>query len=333
MSKKENQSGRQTVVNYGLYGESYEPRLPGFVHSELHETRCQQHGWVIRPHMHTNLFQIVLIDSGSAEFTHHTETAQLTEPCLITVPADVLHGYLFSQDVKGLIISLSDEYVGKLFPESPGVLLELSRMHLIRQSTDPAAFRQLSELAWQIHTELYADRPERGLALQSYIGLLLIAVYRLGEQRLQDELAVDNRNVRYFRQFQQLLKENRTADVPINPLSISAYARRLGITSVHLNRVCRSVAGLSTLQLIQDELLLEAKRYLHHSSYSIAEIAYLLQFEDASYFSRLFRKKTGLSPKQFREQQRTTSPAGIDGESDKTNIDKSSITELARLES
>jgi AraC family transcriptional activator of pobA len=76
----------------------------------------------------------------------------------------------------------------------------------------------------------------------------------------------------------------------------------MGITAVHLNRVCRAIVGKSTLQTIQEAILLEAQRYLHHSSYSISEISYLLNFDDISYFSRLFKKQLGLSPRQFREQ-------------------------------
>ena len=285
------------VANYGLYGEKYEPRLPGFVHSELHETRCKQYGWVISPHVHTNLFQIVLIESGEAEFSSGAQTVLLKEPCLITMPVDVLHGYVFSPDVKGVVISLADSYPEDLFSTSPSVLLELGRMQLIRASLDPDAFDKIAALAWQVHNELYTNLPERPAALQACLRLLLIHVYRLAHSQRADALAVDNRSLHYFRQFQQLLKENL-----LNRLPITEYARRLGITPVHLNRVCRSVAGKSTLQTIQDTMLLEAQRYLHHSSYSISEIAYLLNFDDISYFSRLFKKRLGLSPRQFREQ-------------------------------
>ncbi len=286
-----------TLATYGLYGEKYEPRLPDFVHSELHETRCKQYGWVISPHRHTNLFQIVLIESGAAEFTAGSQTISLKEPCLITMPVDVLHGYVFSPDVTGVVISLADSYPESLFRNSPSVLLELGRMQLIRAGQDQETFRQLAALAWQVHRELYANLPERMVSLQACLSLLLVNVYRLVHRQAADAMAVDNRSLQYFRQFQQLVKENL-----LHRLTITDYARMVGITAVHLNRVCRSIVGKSTLQTIQEAILLEAQRYLHHSSYSISEISYLLNFDDISYFSRLFKKQVGVSPRQFREQ-------------------------------
>ena len=294
-----------TLAAYGLYGEKYEPRLPDFVHSELHETRCKQYGWVISPHIHTNLVQIVLIEAGEAAFTAGSQTITLKEPCLITMPVDVLHGYVFSPDVKGVVISLADSYPEALFRNSPAVLLELGRMQLIRASQDSDTFRQLAALAWQVHTELYANLPERMVSLQACLSLLLVNVYRVVHRQAADALAVDNRSLQYFRQFQQLLKENGR-----HRLTITDYARLMGITAVHLNRVCRSVVGKSTLQTIQEAILLEAQRYLHHSSYSISEISYLLNFDDISYFSRLFKKQLGVSPRQFREQATRLSVMG-----------------------
>lgn len=286
-----------TLATYGLYGEKYEPRLPDFVHSELHETRCKQYGWVISPHIHTNLVQIVLIESGETTFTAGSQTISLTEPCLITMPVDVLHGYVFSPDVKGVVISLADSYTEDLFRNSPSVLLELGRMQVIRSSHDPETFGQIAALAWQVHRELYANLPERMVSLQACLSLLLVNVYRLVHRQAADAMAVDNRSLQYFRQFQHLLKENL-----LHRLTITDYARMVGITPVHLNRVCRSIVGKSTLQTVQEAILLEAQRYLHHSSYSISEISYLLNFDDVSYFSRLFKKQLGISPRHFRKQ-------------------------------
>lgn len=294
-----------TLAAYGLYGEKYEPRLPDFVHSELHETRCKQYGWVISPHIHTNLVQIVLIESGEAAFTAGSQTISLKEPCLITMPVDVLHGYVFSSDVKGVVISLADTYPEELFRNSPSVRLALGRMQLVRAGQDPEMFWRIAALAWQVHRELYANLPERMVSIQACLSLLLVNVYRLVHRQAADAMAVDNRNLQYFRQFQQLLKENG-----LNRLTITDYARMMGITAVHLNRICRTIVGKSTLQTIQEAIILEAQRYLHHSSYSISEIAYLLNFEDVSYFSRLFKKQLGLSPRQFREQAARAIVAG-----------------------
>lgn len=126
-----------TLASYGFYGEKHKSHLPYFVPSERHETRFKQYGWVIRPHIHTNLVQIVLIESGEAAFTAGLQTVSLKEPCLITLPVDALHGYMFSLDMEEIIISLADSYPQVLFRNYPSVLLELGRLQLIGASQDP----------------------------------------------------------------------------------------------------------------------------------------------------------------------------------------------------
>ncbi|MFX5756507.1 helix-turn-helix domain-containing protein, partial [Acinetobacter baumannii] len=71
----------------------------------------------------------------------------------------------------------------------------------------------------------------------------------------------------------------------------------------HLNRICNEVRGKSALSIIQEHLIEQAKTYLLHTSYSVSEIAYLLNFEYPNYFARLFKKLNGVSPREFRNKQ------------------------------
>ena len=63
---------------------------------------------------------------------------------------------------------------------------------------------------------------------------------------------------------------------------------------------CRRVAGLSALALAHERMLQDARRQLAHSNLAVAEIADLLGFEDAAYFSRFFARRCGLSPSAYR---------------------------------
>ncbi len=57
-------------------------------------------------------------------------------------------------------------------------------------------------------------------------------------------------------------------------------------------------------EIIIDRLILEAKRLLIYSDLNNKEVAYELNYEDPSYFARIFRRKTGLTPSAFRKQTR-----------------------------
>jgi AraC family transcriptional activator of pobA len=81
---------------------------------------------------------------------------------------------------------------------------------------------------------------------------------------------------------------------------VSQYAEALRVTPVRLNRLCLRLSGKSAFDTTQDRLMLEACRKLTYVPASIASIAYELGFQDPAYFSRLFKKRIGVTPKEFR---------------------------------
>jgi AraC family transcriptional regulator, transcriptional activator of pobA len=82
------------------------------------------------------------------------------------------------------------------------------------------------------------------------------------------------------------------------------YARLLHITPNHLNALCQELLGRPAGAVIRDRVLLEAKRLLTNAEMTAAEIAYELNFQDNSYFSRFFKKYEGVTPEGFRREHR-----------------------------
>jgi AraC family transcriptional activator of pobA len=81
---------------------------------------------------------------------------------------------------------------------------------------------------------------------------------------------------------------------------VTDYADQLGVSQNHLNDTIREITGQSAGQLMRNQLIKQATMCLKHSSKTISEIAYLLGFEDPSYFSRFYKKQTGKLPSDFR---------------------------------
>lgn len=82
----------------------------------------------------------------------------------------------------------------------------------------------------------------------------------------------------------------------------SAYAQKLNISTPYLNECVKHITGHSVSHHIQHRIVLETKRLLYHSNKSIKEIASELGYDDYTYFSRLFRKLTRLTPSAFRSK-------------------------------
>jgi AraC-like DNA-binding protein len=85
---------------------------------------------------------------------------------------------------------------------------------------------------------------------------------------------------------------------------VSEYADRLGYSARTLNRLARQNTGLTAKQLIDERVVLEAKRQLSHADAPVAEIAEQLGFDDPSNFSSYFLSRTGTTPGAFRARSR-----------------------------
>lgn len=83
---------------------------------------------------------------------------------------------------------------------------------------------------------------------------------------------------------------------------VSDYATRLCISTNHLSKCVRRVTGKSPARWLEESLVLEAKVLLFQSAGSVSEVAEAVGVGDASYFSRLFKKHTGLTPLEFRKR-------------------------------
>ena len=85
---------------------------------------------------------------------------------------------------------------------------------------------------------------------------------------------------------------------------VADYARALGCSATHLNRLTHAHAGQSPAAFLAGLRMQEARRLLAYTLMDVAEVGYRLGYEDPSYFSRAFRRETGLSPSAFRRPYR-----------------------------
>lgn len=83
---------------------------------------------------------------------------------------------------------------------------------------------------------------------------------------------------------------------------VAFYASKLNISANYLNILCKKHLQVSAAQLIQQRVLLEAKRLLRSTDFSIKEIAFGLGFVDHAYFTNFFKRWTGLAPTMFRDK-------------------------------
>ena len=104
-------------------------------------------------------------------------------------------------------------------------------------------------------------------------------------------------NEKRIYQFLLLLENHYTTEKRVD-----FYAEKLSLSPKRLNQILKQKLGKTINQILQERVLIEAKHLLFVGKDSIQEIAYGLGFQDASYFSRFFKKMTKRSPEEFREE-------------------------------
>ena len=83
--------------------------------------------------------------------------------------------------------------------------------------------------------------------------------------------------------------------------SVNFFSEMLHVTPNHLSDIIKHHTGKSALYIIHDYVIDEAKLLLKTTNKTVTEISYILGFEYSNYFSKLFKKKTKLSPLQYRK--------------------------------
>lgn len=151
----------------------------------------------------------------------------------------------------------------------------------------PAIFRKIEQ-------ETTQQIPHTEPILKTYLQLILAIASRI--KRLTQESAVPEHALP-LATFRTLLEENF-----ISQRTPMFYAHALAMTPNQFTKQVTKYYRKSPSKLIQERVILEAKKLLHLSHKSSKEIASLMNFDDQHYFSRYFKKYTGVSPTEFRKQ-------------------------------
>ena len=144
----------------------------------------------------------------------------------------------------------------------------------------------------QISAEAVSGLEHSTALIQSEINTLLLDLERIGLDKRRYTALPD-----LLLKYRMLVEKQYTAT-----RLVQKYAGQLGVSANYLNVLVRKYLGKSALNLINERVILEIKRRLLRTEKGVSEIAYDLGFDELSYFSRFFKRHTGMTPIAFREK-------------------------------
>lgn len=253
--------------------------------------------FVNRPHRH-DFYDILFVKQGHGTHTIDFVTYDV-KPCSIffLTPGQV-HSWDLSRDIQGFSIFFKPDFY--LMDCNHKKLLDFPFFHTM--NTSPAMYLNclIDPIVDQVITEIYNENKRAELGrenvVRAYLDILLIKL-----SRYYDSLKPSDQPVELTYRIREL--ESLIDKHFIQMKQPSQYAELMSLTPKNLNSICKKGLQKTVSQLIQERVILEAKRLLLFSNQSIAEVAHKLGYGDNSYFTRFFRSKTQMTPDEFRRSE------------------------------
>lgn len=260
------------------------------------EKDIEEIGYSLKPHSH-DCYIILIVTHGSGSHTVDGEYFKIEPYCIFLLSPGQIHSFEFSKDIQGFAVYFTlDFYLHyareRHFDKIP-FFRSVQPQTVVK--TNAASMKFLSVLLEEMLKECTLNLKAKEEALRNFLDILLIRINRLWDQNqfIQGKVTA----VVQFRKLLALIeKQYKKMKTP------GEYAKLMNITPNHLNTLCRQSVRRTSTELIHERIILEAKRQLTYTDWGVKKIADDIGFKDSSYFLRLFKKNTGMTPDEFRSK-------------------------------
>lgn len=159
-----------------------------------------------------------------------------------------------------------------------------------------ACFNRLSTICEIIDQEMKQGTPDLSI-VRHLLSALFIMIESERKKFTENDNSTNSIQNETFINFLKILEENYR-----RPQGVEFYAEKLFMSSRNLNQICQKIMNQSVSEIIETRKLTEAKNLLASTSKSISEIGFELGYNEKSYFSNVFKKKSGQTPSEFRDE-------------------------------
>ena len=253
----------------------------------------------VEAHSHPGKLQLIVATQGRCTASIEESNHSLEAPCVLYIPGGTVHSLRFDANSTGWVITASEQIYS-----FNAQRLEASYFSPLLQSTAIKSLKQKHSLIEKINwlmAELYREYNDqhtaRNASMEALLKLILISLSR----EITDankSVFVTTRKQNTFYRFNKLVEKNYRQHQ-----KVSWYAQQLQMSAPQLNVICQKFSTITAHEILQQRVLLEAKRLLIYTAASALQISLELGFEDPAYFSRFFKQKTRQTPINYRKSK------------------------------
>ena len=247
-------------------------------------------------------FVLVFCESGELSFELNYTSYTLRENgFLIITPLDILSFENVTHDFSSTVLVLPSEIFSpvlkdinmlnfKYIKQSPVIYLQNEYL---------ALYKQILSTLWQVKGMVAEEEFDKIASMQiSSLSVVQQDYYNKYIAKKDNGYEYIPRKKELFRNFINKLVESRLIS-----REVLFYANELGVSSGYLNEVCNEVSGHSAKAIIDSAVTASLKYELSYTAKSIQELAEDFNFPSQSYFTRYYKRMTGLTPSEFRKER------------------------------
>ena len=235
------------------------------------------------PHKHTGYHEIILLCQGAGFHVIDSRKTDVVSPICFCLQPGQVHCWDFTKIPSGYVIMFREE----VFHSADMIQNLLLLPQVINLKSHDFIFALAEELLKD-----YSQERLNTQIVNSCLSFLIAKLLQASRVKFQNSSSGNKILLNYRKQIERSFKITR---------DVKVYASRLHVTEAKLNATCKEMLGKTAYDLIKERVFLEAKILLTHTNSSVKEIAYELNFSDASYFVKYFKSQSNLTPKKYRE--------------------------------
>ncbi|WP_281636747.1 helix-turn-helix domain-containing protein [Flavobacterium marginilacus] len=238
-------------------------------------------------------FVLIFCNSGEVKIEIDNQLYEINEGLFLTITPKQYYQFIEINNCEGSILEFTydffckDEKAVELIYHN-GLYCHFGLNELIKIS-DENSLKRVTDYYDSLKSELINKPFEYETSLHSILKLLIIEVSRC--KIMQQERPLYKPDA-LFLQFLNLIRDSFE-----KRLTVKEYAQLLHISEQKLNELTKKNTNETTQQLINDLIILEAKRLFNYENLNVKQVAFKLGFDDSHYFSRFFKKQTATRAK------------------------------------